>query len=94
LTETAVREWVKQAELDTVPVLTGCPRMSETSLPCCGGRNRRLREDVEVHTTLVIYSKAAAITCSDTHDVGHSGPSHTLRLSGAPSRVKVDRVGG
>jgi transposase len=47
LTETAVREWVKQAEVDAgeAPGLTGAERDELSQLR---RENRRLREDVEI----------------------------------------------
>jgi transposase len=49
LTETAVREWVKQAERDTGTRRDGGPSTEERrELAQLGRENRRLREDVEI----------------------------------------------
>jgi transposase len=49
LTETAVREWVKQAERDTGARQDGGLTSAErTELAQLRGENRRLREDVEI----------------------------------------------
>ena len=48
LTETAVREWVKQAELDTGARSDGLTSEERTELAQLRRENRRLREDVEI----------------------------------------------
>ena len=48
LTETAVREWVKQAELDTGVRTDGLSSDERGELAQLRRENRRLREDVEV----------------------------------------------
>ncbi|WP_141910286.1 transposase [Micromonospora sp. A202] len=48
LTETAVREWVKQAELDTGVRADGLTSDERAELAQLRKENRRLREDVDV----------------------------------------------
>ncbi|RLK09628.1 transposase [Micromonospora sp. M71_S20] len=48
LTETAVREWVKQAELDTGVRADGLTTDERAELAQLRKENRRLREDVDV----------------------------------------------
>lgn len=48
LTETAVREWVKQAELDTGVRVDGLSTDERAELAQLRKENRRLREDVDV----------------------------------------------
>ncbi|MET8354762.1 transposase [Micromonospora sp. NPDC005206] len=48
LTETAVREWVKQAELDTGVRADGLMTDERAELAQLRKENRRLREDVDV----------------------------------------------
>src|SRR3954469_13424611 len=48
LTETAVREWVKQAELDTGTRTDGLTSDEKTELAQLRRENRQLREDVEI----------------------------------------------
>ncbi|MET7668522.1 transposase [Micromonospora luteifusca] len=48
LTETAVREWVKQAELDTGVRADGLSTDERAELAQLRQENRRLREDVDV----------------------------------------------
>ncbi|WFE66012.1 transposase [Micromonospora sp. WMMD714] len=48
LTETAVREWVKQAELDTGVRADGLSTDDRAELAQLRKENRRLREDVDV----------------------------------------------
>jgi transposase len=48
LTETAVRQWVKQAELDAGTRSDGLTSDEQTELAQLRRENRRLREDVEI----------------------------------------------
>jgi transposase len=48
LTETAVREWVKQADLDTGTRHDGLTSDEREELAVLRRENRRLREDVEI----------------------------------------------
>ena len=48
LTETAVRDWVKQAELDAGTAATGLTSAEREELAQLRRENRRLREDVEI----------------------------------------------
>jgi transposase len=48
LTETAVREWVKQAELDTGTRTDGLTSDEQAELAQLRRENRRLREDVDI----------------------------------------------
>ena len=48
LTETAVREWVKQAELDTGTRSDGLTCDERAELATLRRENRRLREDVDI----------------------------------------------
>jgi len=48
LTETAVREWVKQAQLDTGTRTDGLTSDEKTELAQLRRENRQLREDVEI----------------------------------------------
>jgi transposase len=48
LTETAVREWVKQAERDAGTRTDGLTSAEREELAALRRENRRLREDVEV----------------------------------------------
>ena len=48
LTETAVREWVKQADLDSGRRSDGLTSSEREELSALRRENRRLREDVEV----------------------------------------------
>ena len=48
LTETAVREWVKQADLDSGKRSDGLTSDERAELAALRRENRRLREDVEV----------------------------------------------
>jgi transposase len=48
LTETAVREWVKQADLDAGTRDDGLTRDERSELAALRRENRRLREDVEI----------------------------------------------
>jgi transposase len=48
LTETAVREWVKQADLDAGTRSDGLTRDEREELAALRRENRRLREDVEI----------------------------------------------
>ena len=48
LTETAVRDWVKQAELDTGTRTDGLTSDERAELAALRRENRRLREDVEI----------------------------------------------
>ena len=48
LTETAVREWVKQADLDAGTRSDGLTTEERSELAALRRENRRLREDVEV----------------------------------------------
>jgi transposase len=48
LTETAVREWVKQAELDAGLRSDGLTSVERDELAALRRENRRLREDVEI----------------------------------------------
>jgi transposase len=48
LTETAVREWVKQADLDAGTGSDGLTRDEREELAALRRENRRLREDVEI----------------------------------------------
>ncbi|WP_203932656.1 transposase [Virgisporangium ochraceum] len=48
LTETAVRAWVKQAELDTGTRSDGLSRDEKAELARLRQENRRLREDVDI----------------------------------------------
>ena len=48
LTETAVREWVKQADLDAGTRSDGLTTEERSELAALRRENRRLREDVEI----------------------------------------------
>jgi transposase len=48
LTETAVRQWVKQADLDTGARSDGLTSQEHAELAALRRENRRLREDVEI----------------------------------------------
>src|SRR5437763_2440731 len=48
LTETAVREWVKQAEIDAGSRSDGLTSAEREELAALRRENRRLREDVEI----------------------------------------------
>jgi transposase len=48
LTETAVREWVKQADLDTGTRTDGLTSDERAELASLRRENRRLREDVDI----------------------------------------------
>lgn len=48
LTETAVREWVKQADLDAGTRTDGLTSDEQAELAALRRENRRLREDVEI----------------------------------------------
>lgn len=48
LTETAVREWVRQAELDAGSRSDGLSSDEQAELAALRRENRRLREDVEI----------------------------------------------
>ena len=48
LTETAVREWVKQADLDSGARTDGLTTDERAELAALRRENRRLREDVEI----------------------------------------------
>ena len=48
LTETAVRQWVKQAELDTGERSDGLTSSEREELAALRRENRRLKEDVEI----------------------------------------------
>ncbi len=48
LTETAVREWVKQADLDSGARSDGLTSEENTELAALRRENRRLQEDVEI----------------------------------------------
>src|SRR4249919_2861876 len=48
LTETAVREWVKQADLDTGTRTDGLTSDERAELAALRRENRRLREDVDI----------------------------------------------
>jgi transposase len=48
LTETAVREWVKQADLDTGARTDGLTSDEKAELAALRRENRQLREDVEI----------------------------------------------
>ena len=48
LTETAVRTWIKQAELDSGTRSDGLTSDEQTELAALRRENRRLREDVEI----------------------------------------------
>jgi transposase len=48
LTETAVRDWIKQAELDSGTRSDGLTSAEKEELAQLRRENRRLREDVEI----------------------------------------------
>jgi transposase len=48
LTETAVREWIKQAELDTGARSDGLTSDERSELAALRRENRKLREDVDI----------------------------------------------
>jgi transposase len=59
LTETAVRAWVKQAELDTGTRTDGLTSTERDELAALRAENRRLREDNE------ILRRATAFVCPE-----------------------------
>jgi transposase len=57
LTETAVREWVKQAELDTGARTDGLTSSERDELAQLRRENRRLREDVDILKRTAFFAK-------------------------------------
>jgi len=60
LTETAVREWVRQADVETGARADGLSTVEREELVALRRENRRLREDVE------ILKRAAAFFANET----------------------------
>jgi transposase len=55
LTETAVRAWVKQADLDTGDRTDGLTSDEQAELAALRRENRRLREDVEILKRATVF---------------------------------------
>jgi transposase len=55
LTETAVREWVKQAELDSGARSDGLTSDERAELAALRRENRRLREDVDILKRATVF---------------------------------------
>src|SRR5690348_9083731 len=82
LTETAVREWVKQAELDAGARSDGLTSDERDELAALRRENRRLREDVEIlKRATAFFAKETRCTCTRS--------SRRSRPAGATSSVRA-----
>ena len=81
LTETAVQEWVKQAELDAGTRSDGLTSVERDELAALRQENHRLREDVEILKQATVSSQGDPVNVYPFIEAEKAG-GHTL-----PGRV-------
>ncbi|MFF0659528.1 transposase, partial [Micromonospora tulbaghiae] len=76
LTETAVREWVKQADIDAGTRSDGLTSDERDELARLRRENRRLREDVDIlKRATAFFAKARVATRRCSRSTGSSSPT-------------------
>ena len=92
LTETAVREWVRQAERDAWTRTTaGRPASAACSWPSCGGRTAGLRQDVDILKRATAFFAKETGELLPVHRGGEVAAAHRQKGVRAAEGLQVRR---
>jgi transposase len=89
LTETAVRDWVRQADLDTGSRTDGLSSIERDELARLRRENRRLTEDVEILKRATLSSVGQRSSAGRWRTVGSDGSAGNVRCGQAGSVATV-----